>query len=281
MKIGFIGQGFIGKNYADDFEHRGFEVVRFAKEEPFMANKDRIKDCDITFIAVPTPTTPEGFDASIVESVLSLIGEGKIAVIKSTVLPGTTESLQKKFPSIFLLHSPEFLREKTAAFDAAHPDRNIVGIPVENEEYRSKAQMVLDVLPGASYTLICRSVESELIKYASNCFLFTKVVFMNMLFDVAKATGASWDVLKDAIPKDPRIGTSHMSPVDEDGKRGAGGHCFIKDFKAFNEFYGSLISEKVDKTLLDALEQKNIDLLLSSKKDLDLLKGIYGDDISR
>lgn len=281
MKIGFIGQGFIGKNYADDFEHRGFEVVRFAKEEPFMANKEKIKDCDITFIAVPTPTTPEGFDASIVESVLSLIGEGKIAVIKSTVLPGTTESLQKKFPSIFLLHSPEFLREKTAAFDAAHPDRNIVGIPVENEEYRSKAQMVLDVLPGASYTLISRSVESELIKYASNCFLFTKVVFMNMLFDVAKATGASWDVLKVAIPKDPRIGTSHMSPVDEDGKRGAGGHCFIKDFKAFNEFYGSLISEKVDKTLLDALEQKNIDLLLSSKKDLDLLKGIYGDDISR
>lgn len=274
MKIGFIGQGFIGKNYANDFENRGFEVVRYSKEEPFIANKEKIKECDITFIAVPTPTTPEGFDSSIVESALSCIGEGKIAVIKSTVISGTTVSLQKKFPNIFLLHSPEFLREKTAAFDAANPDRNIVGLPIENDEYKTKAEAVLKVLPKAPYTLICKSNESELIKYASNCFLFTKVVFMNMLYDVAKATGASWDVLKDAIPKDPRIGTSHMSPVDEDGKRGAGGHCFIKDFKAFLDF----AENATDVSVLKALEETNKKLLTQSKKDLDLLKQVYGEN---
>ena len=57
-KIGFIGQGFIGKNYADDFERRGFEVIRYALEEPYRANKEKIRECDIVFIAVPTPTTP-------------------------------------------------------------------------------------------------------------------------------------------------------------------------------------------------------------------------------
>ena len=56
MKIGFIGQGFIGKNYANDFENRGFEVVRYALENGYHVNKNGISDCDITFVAVPTPT---------------------------------------------------------------------------------------------------------------------------------------------------------------------------------------------------------------------------------
>ena len=58
--IGFIGQGWIGKNYANDFEARGYATVRYALEEPYKANEDKIKDCDIVFIAVPTPSTPTG-----------------------------------------------------------------------------------------------------------------------------------------------------------------------------------------------------------------------------
>src|SRR5690242_15193207 len=90
-KIGFIGQGFVGKNQADDFERRGYEVVRYALEEPFVKNKDKIKECDMVFIAVPTPTTPEGFDYSLVEQVISLVEKGKIVVVRSTILPGTTQ----------------------------------------------------------------------------------------------------------------------------------------------------------------------------------------------
>jgi len=56
--IGFIGQGWIGKNYADDFEKRGYETVRYSLEKPYVDNKEKIKDCDLVFIAVPTPTTP-------------------------------------------------------------------------------------------------------------------------------------------------------------------------------------------------------------------------------
>ena len=80
---GFIGQGWIGKNYADHFEDRSFDVVRYAKEEPYAKNKNQISQCDIVFIAVPTPTTREGFSAKIVEDVLTCVGKGKVAVIKS------------------------------------------------------------------------------------------------------------------------------------------------------------------------------------------------------
>ena len=73
--IGFIGQGYVGKNYGDDFEWRGFKVVRYSLEKPYIENKDKIKECDIVFVAVWTPTTPKGFDLSIVESVLPLVGE--------------------------------------------------------------------------------------------------------------------------------------------------------------------------------------------------------------
>lgn len=278
MKIGFIGQGFIGKNYADDFTNRGFEVVRYSMEEPHIQNKELIADCDIVFIAVPTPTTPKGFDDSIIRNVIKLVGKDKIAVIKSTILPGTTESLQKENLDIFVLNSPEFLRETSAAHDAANPDRNIIGIPINNEIYREKANAVLSVLPKAPYVLICASKEAELIKYAGNCFLFTKVVYMNMLYDLSEKLGANFQIVSDAMSSDPRIGKSHMMPVHSSG-RGAGGHCFPKDFSAFRSLYENLLADPKGREALKAMEEKNIDLLVSSGKDIDLLKGVFGDKI--
>src|SRR3989338_8022638 len=130
MKIGFIGQGWVGKHYADDFENRGYSVLRYALEEPYVKNEAGIKDCDIVFIAVPTPTTKDGFDDSAVRSAVKLVGKGNTAVIKSTIALGTTESIQKDNPDVFVLHSPEFLPERTATFDAAHPNRNLIGIPI-------------------------------------------------------------------------------------------------------------------------------------------------------
>jgi UDP-N-acetyl-D-mannosaminuronate dehydrogenase len=85
--IGFIGQGYIGKNYADDYEERGYKVTRYSLEPAYVHNKDAIRDCDIVFVAVWTPTTPKGFDVSVVESVLPLVKKGGIVVLKSTVIP--------------------------------------------------------------------------------------------------------------------------------------------------------------------------------------------------
>lgn len=273
-QIGFIGQGWIGKHYADDFEKRGYDTVRYALEAPFNENRERIKACDVVFIAVPTPTTPEGFDASIIEETLSLVGKGKTAVIKSTVTIGTTARLQALYPDIVLLHSPEFLREASAAHDAAHPDRNIIGIAEDTKRHRDAAAFVLRVLPYAPYAVIVPSNEAEFVKYAGNCFLYVKVVFMNMLYDLAEGTGCEWDRVRDAMVADPRIGESHTRPFHSSG-RGAGGHCFIKDFAAFREMYAALGNSK-GINFLDAATELNAQLLLASNKDIDLLEGVYG-----
>ena len=293
--VGFIGQGWIGKNYADDFERRGFTVVRYGLEEPHVNNGDRIKECDIVFIAVPTPSTPEGFDSSILKSAVKKVGQGKIAIIKSTILPGTTEEIQKENPEIFVFHSPEFLTEATAAHDAANPKRNIIGMAVENDEYREKAKQILSILPKAPFELICRAKEAEFIKYGGNNWFFFKVVFINLLYDLVLKSGCDYDVIRAGMSADPRIGYSHLIPVhksgtpggdayqaqvekNKEGGRGAGGHCFIKDFAAFREMYEKTVGDTYGLSLLKAMEEKNIDLLVKSNKDLELLKGVYGEE---
>jgi UDPglucose 6-dehydrogenase len=283
--IGFIGQGWIGKNYADDFENRGYTVVRYALEEPYKNNKEKLKDCSIVLIAVPTPTTSEGFDDSILRDAVGNTAPGTIVVIKSTVLPGTTESIQQQFSDRTVVMSPEFLVESRAAYDAAHPVRNIIGIPVDNEAYREAAKKVLAVLPEAPFSLTCTSREAELIKYAGNMFLFTKVMFANLFFDIAGSLGADWEAVSTGLAADPRIGPSHLKVMDASRHpgapigRGAGGHCFIKDFKALRELYQQHNpGDTTGIALLQALETKNIELLTKSGKDIELLKGVYGDE---
>lgn len=283
--IGFIGQGWIGKNYADDFENRGYSVVRYALEEPYVNNREAIRGCDIVFVAVPTPTTAAGFDDSYVRAALKNVAPGSTVVIKSTLLPGTTEQLQADYPELFIMHSPEFLREASAAHDAAHPERNLIGIPVDTEDYTTRALQVLAVLPEAPYQKIMSARDAELVKYAGNCFLYTKVVFMNILYDLVEASGGNWDSFRDALVHDPRIGASHTQPVHASGhdttdtklKRGAGGHCFIKDFEAFRQLVHSTLREHTDTAeLLKQLVMVNNRLLRESEKDLDLLTRVYG-----
>jgi nucleotide sugar dehydrogenase len=280
-RIGFIGQGFIGKNYADDFEQRGLRVVRYAQETAFIANKEAIAECDIVFIAVPTPTTPEGFDLSIVESVIPLTKVGATVVVKSTISPGSTEHLTEMFPDRFVMHSPEFLREASAAKDAAYPERNIIGIPKDSEEYRKRAEEVLSVLPQAPFARITSALAAELVKYAGNNFLYLKVVYANLLFDLSESLGITYDDVAEMLAADSRIGASHLSVVHASGHttqtgRGAGGHCFIKDLEAFRRLYAAKVNDPLGDALLNALKSKNNALLRESGKDLDLLDQVYG-----
>lgn len=282
-RIGFIGQGFIGKNYADDFERRGYATVRYSLEEPYVANKYSIAECDVVFIAVPTPTTPQGFDASIVREAVALVGAGKIAVIKSTVVPGTTQALQAAYPDRTVLYSPEFLSEKTAAHDAAHPFSNIVGITANSVAQHAAARLVLSALPQAPFEQVCSSTEAEFIKYSHNLNGYWQILLSNILYDAAQALGVRWEEVEKVLEHDPMISNRYTKPVHQSGHpgavpgRGAGGHCFIKDFAAFRELY-----EKVNpgdargRSVLLALERKNIALLRQSGKDLDLLEGVYG-----
>ncbi len=274
--LGFIGQGFVGSSYSADFKRRGYEIVRYANEEPYIKNKEKMKDCDIVFMAVPTPTTAGKFDDSIIREVVKLVGKGKIAVIKSTILPGTTRSIQKHNKNIYVFHSPEFLTEVTAKYDAAHPDRNIVGIPKDTPLFRKKAKTVLDVLPKAPYNEIMSSDNAEFVKYAGNTWFYMKVVYVNLLYDFSMKLKLDWSIIEKALGADSRVGATHLSPVHKSG-RGAGGNCFIKDFAAFAQMYREI--EKANKygvKLIDAIEIKNLHLLKMSGKDQGKVKAIYG-----
>lgn len=276
INIGFVGQGYVGKNYADDFESRGYEVVRYSLEEPYVNNKDQIKECDFVFIAVPTPTTPEGFDGSIVKEALSLVGEGRVAVIKSTMPPGFTNELQETFPGIIVIFSPEFLREATAAHDAAHPYSIIIGSTKDDDAHRRAAETLRSILPDAPSVLICTSTEAEFVKFIQNAIGYFDIVAFNIFYDLASQYGISWEPVHKGLTADPDIPSRFANPVHKTG-RGAGGHCLIKDFAAFRELYKKLRPDDASALeVLYAVEKKNVSYLRDTGKDKDLVDGVYG-----
>lgn len=276
--IGFIGQGFIGKNYADDFERRGHDVVRYALEEPYVRNRDKIKECDFVFIAVPTPTTPAGFDYSIVRSAIALVGKGKTAVVKSTIVPGTAKILQSEYQDKTVLYSPEFLSEATAAHDAAHPFMNIVGITEDTPKQKKIAEQLHEILPKAPFSQTCSSTEAEIIKYSHNGSGYAQIMFFNLMFDLANHHGCNWNMIRRAMEADPLVSNRYARPLHKSG-RGAGGHCFIKDVAALRAEYADKIGNEAGTALFEAMERKNIELLKGTGKDLDLLSGVYGPQV--
>lgn len=277
MKIGFIGQGYVGKNYADDFENRGHSVVRYSLEEPYIRNKDEVMACDIIFIAVPTPTTPNGFSYEILDSAISQIKDGAIVVIKSTILPGTTKTLQEKYSKLILLFSPEFLREATAAHDAAHPHATIIGLPVADDEHSRAAMQVMEILPDAPTKHLCSSTEAEMTKYVQNIIGYTEIIMFNLLYDVAQRVGADWEMVRQGLVADPNISRHFSNPVHKGG-RGAGGSCLIKDLAAMREMHKNLFPDDTHgNAVFDALEKKNLELLISTQKTMDHVRLVYGD----
>ncbi|OGG57989.1 hypothetical protein A2765_01295 [Candidatus Kaiserbacteria bacterium RIFCSPHIGHO2_01_FULL_56_24] len=275
LLVGFIGQGYVGGSYANNFERRGFKTVRYALEESYRANKGEIKECDIVFVCVPTPTTPKGFDVSIVKGALPLAGKGKIVVIKSTLQPGTTRRLQKKFPMVTIMCSPEFLSVATAQMDADSPFSNIIGIPARSARHTRAAKLVHSILPEAPFSLTCKSEEAEIIKYAHNFSGYTQVIAFNIVYDLARRFGCDWDPIQHAVNADPLIPNRYANPIHKSG-RGAGGACFIKDIASLARLYRSTVRDKEGVDFLTALQKKNIALLAKTNKDLDLLKGVYG-----
>jgi UDPglucose 6-dehydrogenase len=270
LLIGFIGQGFIGKNYADDFEERGYKIVRYDNQN-YSNNKDLIKTCDIVFIAVPTPSVNEKFQDNIIFEVLKLISDNKIAVIKSTIKIGTTDKMQKLYPNKYIIHSPEFLTEATAAYDARHPDRNIVGY---TEKSKKIATSVLKIMAKAPMNLAVPCREAEIIKYANNIWFYMKVVTINTIADLCLKNNIDYEIVKKSMMGDSRVGNTHLDVFHKSG-RGAGGHCFIKDFSCYKEMHEDSKTGKLILNLLTAAENYNKKLLQDSNKNLDILSGVY------
>lgn len=252
-KIGIIGYGMVGSAVGAWFKKaKKFDLKKFPNAWPDVDN------CEIVFICVPTPYKKStGYDYRAIEQTAKRLTGHKIVVLKSTVLPGKSIELQKKFPQHTWLFNPEFLRDKSAVQDFLRPDRQIVGLAGHTVKHRVAGEIVLSLLPKAPYRAITTSTEAELIKIFANAFLATKVVFSNMMYDVAELTGADYDQVRLGVGHDPRITTS-MTKVLMDGYRGYSGKCFPKDVGAIIR-YGQLKNHRLP--LLEIADDINWKLL--------------------
>lgn len=288
VKIGIIGLGMVGDPIRKWFEEnlgykRGKNLFCY-DTDPKKGYSDDFNKADIIFVAVPTPSNPDGScNLSIVENVMDVIQDGKIVVIKSTIVPGTVERLQKKHGKKRIIFNPEFLTEAQSWIDFISPDRQIVAPTIKSAQ---DAYEVLSLLPkkhfirpwSSDYTKkSINASEAELGKYASNIFGYIKVVFGNILADVCEALSlklenegikvkVDYENIRDIISADLRIGPAWLN-VEHGDYCGAGGYCFPKDMDAFIRW---------GEDLIDYLEKdspvKSKDKSKKTKVDLRLIK---------
>ena len=245
VRIGVIGKGFVGTAVSHGFSHQtgyGADIKIYDKNPAKSQNslEETVNESDYLFLSVPTPSAKDGtIDLSIVESVLESINnvndnDNNIVLLRSTVTPGTTESMQKKYPNLRFVFNPEFLTERSASFDFINQTRVILGGEIENTEkvkklYRDRFGEYLPVLQTSFQT-------AELIKYMNNLFFATKVSFLNEMKLLSDEIGVDWDDAVEGFILDGRIGHSHISVPGPDGKFGFGGSCFPKDIQALINF---------------------------------------------
>jgi UDPglucose 6-dehydrogenase len=226
--IGFMGMGVVGDATHHYFE-RNSHALRVYDPYKGLGSVKSINEADVVFVCVPTPYLPnKGFDDSSLEAAISTLEGSKVVIIKSTVIPGTTEAYQVRYSQHCFLFNPEFLREAHARVDFARPDRQIVGYTARS---RHLAEAVMAMLPAAPYKAIMSAREAEMTKYMTNTFLALKVTFANEIYDLCAALDVDYQPVREAVAADLRIGGSHFDVMDG-GYRGYGGKCLPKDTKA-------------------------------------------------
>ena len=220
-----MGVGVVGGAVRNYLELTGIQPLLYDPGKGLGSLKE-INEAELVYICVPTPyVAGVGFDDSAVDEALGHLRGGKTIVIKSTVLPGTTEKFQRLYPHQTILFNPEFLREASANEDFLTPDRQIVGFLGVDSDL---ATAILDTLPSAPYEAVVPAAVAEMTKYATNSFLALKVIFANEMFDLCSALGVDYELVKQGISVDKRIGDSHFNVLDS-GYRGYGGKCLPKD----------------------------------------------------
>lgn len=258
ISCGIIGVGMVGGALKDYFEKKGKITGKdLFLHDPLKGfdSTEELNKADVIFICVPTPylkgpvpSKVEGFDLSYIEDAFSKIKGEKVIVIKSTILPGTTQKFQEKYPQHKILFNPEFLTELTAEQDMSYPDRQIIGY---TEQSLNAAKDVMMLLPLAPYEKIMPSTEAEMVKYFGNNWFAVKVAFANQMYDVCSKLGINYDIVMEAAAADKRIGPSHLVALHK-GYRGYGGKCLPKDIRAFIQFGDSLgVDLKLHKTTED------------------------------
>ena len=260
-KIGIVGQGFVGSAIREGLKN--FYDIRTYDLDPKKCNSTHEKVCtmsDIIFVCLPTPMRPSGeCDIRILTGAIEKINNEcknddernrPILVIKSTVPPGTTEKINKKsmLPVCF---SPEFLTEANSFEDFKNQTRIIIGGP---RPHTGKVKQMFRRAFPETPIIKTGSNTAEAVKYFTNCFLATKVIFANEMYDICKTANVDFDKVTEYALHDKRIGQSHLMVPGPDGDRGFGGHCFPKDMEALIYFAKEMGAEPA---LLQAVLRKN------------------------
>ncbi len=191
-----------------------------------------LRDADIVIIAVGTPSAPNGAaDLRYVRDAIALVAAeakpGTTAVMKSTVPPGTGDRLVGELAAAGCSYAsnPEFLREGSAISDFFETDRIVVGASDE-KAFATMRELYAGV--GTQF-VECDVASAEMIKYASNAFLATKISFINEIANICGRVGADIDSVARGVGMDRRIGESFLN-----AGIGYGGSCFPKDTRALD-----------------------------------------------
>lgn len=267
MKVGVIGTGYVGLIQAIGLAELGYEVLGIEIDENkvkklnsgeatiheedlekllkknigeklnFTDDYKKLNDCEIIFICVGTPQDKEGkADLSYVFSAAKSIRDNlddnyKVVVIKSTVPAGTNRKFKEilKNKNVDVVSNPEFLREGSALHDFFNPDRIVLGFENDDKEGAKKKMLELyKNFKNKDVPFIITTWETaELIKYANNAFLATKISFINEIGNLCKKLGVDVYDVAEGIGADKRINRSFLN-----AGLGFGGSCFPKDVSA-------------------------------------------------
>lgn len=303
MTIGILGAGYVGLATAASFAARGFSVVcadvdekkvmllqsgelPFFEEgmcEVFVAASIPVRftsdltdacRCDVVFCCVGTPSAPDGSaDLSFVQSAAQTcadVAPNAVFVLKSTVPPGTSRLITRYVDGkLRVAANPEFLREGCAVQDALNPSRIIIGADQE-----SVLLVLLNLYQGVNAPILStNTITAEMIKYASNSFLATKISFINDIANLCDVIGADVQSVAKGMGLDDRIGAKFLQPGP-----GYGGSCFPKDVRALMHLGESV---GVPLRILEAASAVNADRqTLSYRRLIDHIGNLDGKRIA-
>tara|TARA_R110000868_G_scaffold183422_2_gene424715 strand:+ start:12552 stop:13874 length:1323 start_codon:yes stop_codon:yes gene_type:complete len=244
----------------------------------FSTGYESVAKAKAVFLAVGTPSSDDGqanleYLRLATISVAKEISDGAIIVIKSTVPVGThkmvkdlvSEHTTKKFS---IVNNPEFLKEGTAVEDFMRPDRVVIGHS-EKEAADAMAELYAPLVRQGNPIYMMSNVSAEMTKYAANCFLATKISFINEIAKLCDLTGADVNEVRKGISSDQRIGKHFLYPGP-----GYGGSCFPKDVKALMhtaKLHGMEL--KIVQATEDVNDAQKLRMLEKMEKEEGSLKG--------
>ncbi len=273
MKIGIVGQGYVGTAVKTVFE-KHYDIETYDINIDLSSTKstaELAQNTDLIFVCVPTPMNKDGScNIFTVEKVIAQINDTdnsrcKIVAIKSTVPPGTTTELNKKYENITVIFNPEFLTEANFIDDFKNQNRIIIG--GQRPATTTLRQIYSLAFPEAKIVKT-GSKTAEMVKYFTNTYLATKVSFANEIKMLCDKIDIDYDKVVEYATYDERLGKSHWAVPGPDGKLGFGGSCFPKDLNALIDLCYKL--EIPAKTLFGVWETN---LEVRPEKDWEELKG--------